>query len=106
MNIMKMMKQAQDLQKNMGTMQATLAQQTLAAEVGGGAVKGVFTGTGLLQSVDIDPSLLNAAEKTMLEDLIVALVNQGKQKADELAAVETKKLMGGMNLPPGLSLPF
>ena len=106
MNIMKMMKQAQDLQKNMGTMQANLAQQTVEASVGGGAVSAVFNGAGAMQSVAIDVNLLNAAEKTMLEDLIVTLVNQGKQKIDDLTAVETKKIMGGMNLPPGFNLPF
>jgi nucleoid-associated protein EbfC len=106
MNIMKMMKQAQDLQKNMGTMQAELAQQTIEASVGGGAVSAVFNGAGAMQSVAIDASLLNAADKTMLEDLIVTLINQGKQKVDDMTAAETKKIMGGLNLPPGLNLPF
>lgn len=105
-NFGNMMKQAQEMQKKMQDMQAELEQMTVEGQAGGGMVKTVVTGKGLVQSLKIDPSLIDKEEADMLEDLVVAAINDGKAKADQKAADEMGKLTGGMKLPGGMNLPF
>lgn len=102
MKIANMLKQAQEMQSKMKDMQTKLATMTVEGESGGGVVKVVMTGTGHLSSIDLNESLMIAEEKDMLEDLIVAAVNDAKEKVEALVAGETQQIMGGMNLPGGL----
>lgn len=105
-NLVQMMKQAQDMQGKMQQMQERVAQTEIAGQSGGGLVNVVMTGKGQMRKIKIDPKLANPAEIEMLEDMILAALNDAKAKADALIAGETEKMMGGMNLPPGFKLPF
>ena len=87
-------------------MQQELANKTIEAESGGGMVKVVMNGKQIVQSIDIDPSLLSADEKEVLEDLMKAALNQAKEKVEEMSAEEMKKITGGLPLPPGMKMPF
>jgi hypothetical protein len=69
-------------------------------------VSATVTGRSTLRKVEIDPSLLTADEKEVLEDLIVAAINDAQGKAEARMQEETQKLMGGLQLPPGMKLPF
>ncbi len=102
MNIQKMMKQMQKAQQQMAEVQAELAEKTVDATAGGGMVKVVVSGDGGLVSLSIDPEVVDRDDVEMLQDLIVAAVNEGKRRASELAAAEMQKAAGSMGLPPGM----
>ena len=106
MDFMGMMKQAQAMQAKMAEAQAELESMLVDGEFGGGLVKVTLTAKGELKSVRIDPSLLKADEKEILEDLIVSAHTQARAKADEAMAEKMKSITGGLQLPPGLKLPF
>lgn len=106
MNLAKMMKQAQQLQAKMAEVQEQLAQAEIEGSSGGGMVKAVMSGRHELRRLTIDPSLVNAEDVGMLEDLIVAAVNDARGKVEEHVKEEMGKLTGGLGLPPGLNLPF
>jgi nucleoid-associated protein EbfC len=101
MNIAKMMKQAQDMQANMAKVQNELAARTVDASVAG-KVNVTANGAGDVLSIRIDPSVVNADDVEMLEDLILTGVRQAINKGREMAAEEMKKVTAGMGLPPGL----
>jgi len=101
-----MMKKVQEMQAKMQEMQQELANKTIEAESGGGMVKVVMNGKQIVQSIDIDPSLLSADEKEVLEDLMKAALNQAKEKVEEMSAEEMMKITGGLPLPPGMKMPF
>lgn len=101
-NIGALMRQAQQIQANLQKAQEELAQLEVTGESGGGMVKVVMTGDGGLKSLHIDPEVVDREDVEMLQDLIVAAVNEGKRRAGELAAAEMQKAAGGMGLPPGL----
>lgn len=105
MNLQKMMKQAQAMQAKMGQVQAEIEAKEVEGSSGGGAVKITLTGKGHALRLSIDPSVINASEKDILEDLIVAAINDAKNKADTAAADEMSKLTAGLQLPPGFKLP-
>ena len=105
-NLVQMMKQAQEMQSKMLQMQERVAQTEIAGQSGGGMINVAMTGRGQMRKIKIDPKLVNPAETEMLEDLIIAAINDAKAQADALVAGETEKMMGGMNLPPGFKLPF
>ena len=90
----------------MQEMQKELENKTVEAESGGGMVKVIMNGKQIVQSIDIDPSLLSSDEKEVLEDLIKAALNQAKEKVEEMSAEEMKKITGGLPLPPGMKMPF
>lgn len=98
----KMMKQLQKMQSDMAKMQEEIAQKVVSATSGGGAVRVETNGQKELVSVQIDPEVLQEENREMLEDLILAAVNESLKKVDDMMAVEMQKLTGGMNLPPGL----
>lgn len=106
MNIQKMMQQAKAMQDKMQVMQAKLGETLVEGSAGGGAVKAVMTCKGECQSISIDPSVMNPAEKDLLEDLIKAAINDAKAKADARLADETQKMMSELGLPAGVQLPF
>ena len=105
-NLGKMMKQAQELQAKMADMQATLEAVEIDGASGGGLVTATLSGKGELRRLKIDPALVDPAEIEVLEDLVIAAVNDAKRKVEANAAEEMKKVTGGLQLPPGLSLPF
>lgn len=93
------LKQAQQLQEQMTELQRQAAERTVESSAGGGMVKAVVNGRLELVSVSIEPEALAAGDREMLQDLIVAAVNQGIRSAQALVAQEMKKLTGGLNLP-------
>jgi len=105
-NLGQMMKQAQEVQTKMQEMQERLAEAELTGASGGGMVTVTVTGKGEVRRVQIDPSLIVPDDKEVLEDLIAAAVNDAKQKVDAFTQEETQKIMGGLQLPPGMKLPF
>ena len=102
MNIAKMMQQAKRMQDDMKTMQDKL--KTVEVQGGISGVSITMFGNGQIKAVSIDPSLMD--DKETLEDVLVASLNQTRDKMEEMAAAETQKIMGGLKLPPGMSLPF
>lgn len=106
MNIGQMMKQVSEMQAKMGDMQNRLGDVEVTGQSGGGMVVVVMNGKAEMRKITIDPKLLDASEKEMLEDLIVAACTDAKTKAEALIAGETEKMMGGLKLPPGVKLPF
>ncbi len=106
MNIQKMMKQAQEMQNKMAAMQAKLEESESEGSSGGGAVKLVVSGKKMLKKISIDESLLVPADKEMLEDLIVAAFNDAANKVDNIANQQMSQVTAGMQLPPGMKLPF
>lgn len=97
-----MMKQMQKAQQQMASVQAELAEKTVEATAGGGMVKVVVTGEGMLRSLTIDREVVDPDDAEMLQDLVIAAVNEGKRRASELAAAEMQKAAGAMGLPPGM----
>ncbi len=100
-NIMKLMKQAADMQKNMAKTQESLAALELEHSSGGGAVTIKIAGDGNISGIRIDPKVVQAGDVEMLEDLLLTAVQGAQEMAKETAANEMKKLTAGMNLPPG-----
>ena len=98
----KMMRQAQQIQKQMMKLQEEIENATVEATVGGGVVKVVVSGNMKVQSIAIDPDVVSADDVDMLEDLVIAAVNEGLDKAQQMAAQKMGALTGGLNLPPGL----
>lgn len=105
-NIAQMMKQAQEMQSKVEDMQAQLAELEVTGESGAGMVKVVMTGKGQMKNLQIEPTLVSPEDIEVLEDLIVAAVNDARAKADERSGAEMRKLTGGLQLPPGFKLPF
>ena len=100
------MQQAKVMQDKMQEMQEKLGGVEVEGGSGGGMVKVTMTCKGEVRGIDIDPSLIIAEEKEVLEDLIKAALNDTKAKADQKMADETQKMMGDMGLPEGVQLPF
>lgn len=97
---MKMLRQVQQMQDKMSKVQAELETETVEATVGGGAVRVVASGTQKLMSVTIDPEA--ASDTEMLQDLVVAAVNEAMEKSKQLAASKMQAVASGLGLPPGL----
>jgi|SRR6185295_6567653 DNA-binding YbaB/EbfC family protein len=98
-SIGKLMKQAARMQQQMEQVQSDLAQKTVEATSGGGAVKAVAKCDGTLASVKIDPAAINPSDAQLLEDLIVTAANQALTQAKEIATQEMGKVTQGFNLP-------
>jgi nucleoid-associated protein EbfC len=94
-----LLKQAQEMQVRMAKIQEELASKTVQGSAGGGMVQVTVNGQFNITHVQIESSVINPAEKDMLEDLILAAVNDGMRKARELASAEMSKLTGGMKIP-------
>ena len=105
-NLANMMKQAQEMQAKMQQMQEEMERAEVDGSSGGGMVTCTINGKGEMRRINIDKSLVDPEDKEVLEDLIVAAVNDAKGKADQKMREETEKMMGGMQLPPGMKLPF
>jgi DNA-binding YbaB/EbfC family protein len=105
-NIMGLMKQAEQMQQKMAEMQAKLDAAEIEGVAGAGLVRLTLSGKGALKRIKVDPKLADPAETEMLEDLLLAAHADAKSKLDALAESEMKNATGGINLPPGLKLPF
>lgn len=102
MNIMKLMKQAQQMQAGLAAAQKQLAEQTVDVEGAGGKIKVTATCDGSIASLTIDPSIIDPQDAPFLQDLILKTVNEAIEKGKEVSAREMKKLTGGLDLPPGM----
>lgn len=102
MNVMKMMKQAADMQKNMAKVQESLAAQELEFQSGGGVVTVKIGGDGNVRAIRIDPQAVDPSDVDMLEDLVLTAVQGAQDLAKETAAAAMQKVTAGMGLPPGM----
>lgn len=98
-NFGNIVKQAQQMQAKMARLQEELAHKTVEASAGGGMVNAVVNGRHELVSLKIEKDVVNPEDVEMLQDLIVAAVNEGIRKAQEMAAAEMAKITGGLNIP-------
>ena len=105
-NIGNMMKQAQQLQKKMAEVQEKLHTIEVEGNSGGGMIKVIATAQGNIKRIMIDDSLMSKEDKEMTEDLIVAAINDAKQKGEVASQDEMKSVTGGIPLPPGMKMPF
>jgi DNA-binding YbaB/EbfC family protein len=103
-DLMGIMKQAQAMQQKMQDVQAELDRLEVEGSAGGGMVKAVLTAKGQAKSLKIDPSLLSPDEAEIVEDLIVAALNDARGKADRAAQEKMEEVTKGLPLPPGLKL--
>jgi DNA-binding YbaB/EbfC family protein len=99
------LKMAANVQEEMAKAQANLDTMEVEGVSGGGLVRIKATAKGRITAVDIDESLLSPSEKTMVEDLIAAALNDARKKADQVSNTEMQKMTAGMSLPPGFKLP-
>jgi DNA-binding YbaB/EbfC family protein len=100
-----LMKQAQQLQETMQRAQAEIAMLEITGESGGGMIKVTLNGKHEARRVQIDPAVLGD-DKEMLEDLIAAAINDAVHKVEQTTQQKMSGLMSGMNLPPGMKMPF
>ena len=98
-NFGNIMKQAKKMQERIGQMQQELELRTIEAQAGGGMVKVVINGKFEIVSLKIEKDVVNPEDIEMLQDLIVAAVNEGIRKAQEMASSEMAKITGGLNIP-------
>ena len=112
-NLGNMLKQAQQMQSKMAEMQAALEAATMEGQAGAGMVRVILSGKGDLKGIAIDPSLLAADEREVLEDLIIAAHADAKAKVEAMMAEEMSKATSGLNIPGmgggglgGFKLPF
>lgn len=102
----KMMKSAQEMQGKLVELQEELARIVVMGEAGAGLVKARATAKGEVTGLDIDPSILVASEKEVVEDLILAAIHDAQVRAKARTEQEMARLAEGMGLPPGMKLPF
>ncbi len=99
-----MMKKVQEMQSKLGAVQAELDEMEVSGQSGGGLVSVTMTVKGLTKAVTIDDSLLKSEEKDILEDLLVAALNDARAKGDKLMADKMGALTAGLPIPPGMKL--
>jgi len=105
-NLGNIMKQVQDMQSRMSEMQEKLADLEITGASGAGMVQATLNGRSELKRIKIDPTLLKPEDTEVLEDLVVAAVNDARGKVERHTQDEMSKLTGGLPLPPGFKLPF
>ena len=103
-DFMKILQQAQEMQGRFQKIQEELQQQTVSGSAGGGMVTAEVNGTGQIQRIKLDPSVVNPSDIEMLEDLVMVAVADAQKKAQTLAQEHMGKLTGGLSLP--FKLPF
>ncbi len=103
MNMQQMMKQARKMQEQLASVQANLSETTVDASAGGGMVKVTVNGDMQLVSVKIDPEAVDPDDIEMLEDMIVAAVNEAVRGVNEIASKQMGAITGGLNIP---GMPF
>jgi len=105
-NLGNLMKQAQEMQAKMAEMQESLGAIEVSGSSGGGMIVVTLNGKSEMRGVKIDPALVSPDDTEVLEDLIVAAFNDAKAKVEARVQEEMAKLTGGIDLPPGMKLPF
>jgi DNA-binding YbaB/EbfC family protein len=105
-NLSGLMKQAQQMQAKMQEMESKLESLEIEGVAGAGLVTVTLNGKGDLRRIKIDPKIVEPADTEMLEDLVVAAHADAKRKIEAVAAEEMQKVTGGLQLPPGMKLPF
>ncbi|MFQ5485337.1 MAG: YbaB/EbfC family nucleoid-associated protein [Desulfobacterales bacterium] len=95
----KMLKRAQKLQSNMVKLQEEMAEKTVEAAAGGGMVKVMANGKYQILSIQIEKEVVDPEDVEMLQDLIIAAVNEALEKSQEMVSSEMNKLTGGLNIP-------
>jgi DNA-binding YbaB/EbfC family protein len=105
-NFEEIMQMAQNAQAELQKAQDNLDKVEVEGASGGGLVKVRATAKGRILGVEIDESLLQPSEKSMVEDLVAAALNDARGKADAAANAEMQKMSSGLPLPPGFKLPF
>lgn len=105
-NFAQMMQKAQKFKQEMQNLQERVQNMELSGEAGGGLVKCTVTGRHELRALKIDPSIIKAEEADVMEDLIIAAVNDARAKAERVMGEETQRLMSDMGLPSNMELPF
>jgi hypothetical protein len=93
------MKQAQKIQAQIAKMQEELSSRTVEASAGGGMITVVANGKQEVISIRIEPEVIDASDREMLQDLVVAAVNEALRKSQEMVSEEMKKITGGLNIP-------
>jgi len=94
-----LMKQAQKMQAKLGKLQEELEKRTVDASAGGGMVKVTVTGKQDITSINIEPEVVDPNDIEMLQDLIIAAVNEAMRKSKEMVSEEMGKITGGLNIP-------
>ncbi len=102
----KMLKAAQEMQQKMAALQEEMHRMTVEGQSGAGLVRATCTVKGELKSLDIDPSIFNADDKEVVEDLILAAIKDAQTRATEKAREEMGRITEGMGLPKDMELPF
>ena len=105
-NLGNILKQAQNIQSRMGELQEELRDMEIEGQSGAGMVKAVLNGKGEMRSLSLDPAIVDKDDVGVLEDLIVAAVNDARTKADAISQEKMGELTAGLPLPPGMKLPF
>ncbi len=105
-NLGNLMKQAQQMQSKMAEMQEKLAALEVTGQSGGGMVVATLGGKGDVRRVKIDKSLVDPNDVEVLEGLLVAALNDARAKVDAVTSDQMREMTGGLNLPPGMKLPF
>ncbi|MGY6644690.1 MAG: YbaB/EbfC family nucleoid-associated protein [Salinarimonas sp.] len=103
-DLMGLMKQAQAMQERMQAMQAEMDEIEVEGQAGGGAVKVTMSAKGMMRGVSIDASLMNPEEKEIVEDLVVAAVNDARAKGERQVQERMAEITQGLPLPPGMKL--
>jgi DNA-binding YbaB/EbfC family protein len=105
-NLAGLMKQAHQMQSRMEEMQARVQAMEVAGESGAGMVRVTLNGKGEMRGLRIDPKIVDPQDAEVLQDLVMAAHRDAKTKLDAAMAEEMRKVTGGIDLPPGLKLPF
>lgn len=103
-DLMKLMKQAQEVQGRMQKMQEDLQAMEVAGQAGAGMVKVTLNGKGDMRALRIDPALMKPGEAEMLEDLIIAAFQDARSKVESEMQSKMQEITGGLPLPPGMKL--
>ena len=106
MDMAKMMQQAKQMQDRMMQMQADLENVEVTGQSGGGMVVATMTCKGVMKDLKIAPEVIDPSDPDMLQDLVIAAVNDAKAKGDQTLAERTKEMMSSMGLPADMNLPF
>ncbi|MEH6527281.1 MAG: YbaB/EbfC family nucleoid-associated protein [Sneathiella sp.] len=105
-NLGNLMKQAKEMQSKMAEMQQSLESHEVVGESGAGMVKITLNGKGDMRRISVDPSLIDPEDGEVMEDLIVAAHADAKSKVEAYSADKMKEMTGGLDLPPGMQMPF
>ena len=105
-DLMGLMKQAQAMQEKMAEAQAALDEALVTGESGGGMVAVTLTAKGDMKALRIDPTMIDPSEPEILEDLVLAAHNEARRKAEDKQKELMQDAAAGLQLPPGMSLPF